>query len=51
MLGEIDTNVKAYIVSLRNRVGRVYATKEVVSQELFLLLLLKLSQVGVMILL
>ena len=41
MLGEIDTKVKAYIVSLRN--------EEVVSQELSLLLLLKLSQVGVMI--
>ena len=50
MLGEIDIKVKTYIVSLRNRGDRLYATKGVVSQELSLLLLLKLSQVGVMIL-
>ena len=41
MLAEIDTKVKVYIVSPRNQ--------GVVSQELLLLLLLNLLQVGVMI--
>ena len=42
MLGEIDTKVKAYRSYL-------YATEGVVSQELSLLLLLKFSQVGIMV--